>query len=78
VPACLLAWALAVAAGRTALAGLALVGLAWYLLQLYYGLETTLLGKGEALVATGVVLLVLHFILGWAARAGHRAGQGDG
>ena len=75
--ACLLAWLLAMAAGRGALAGLALVALGWYLVRLYYGLETSLLGKGLALMATGAVLVCLQFGLrrlsrppGLAATAG--------
>ena len=77
VLACLLAWLLAMAAGRGALAGLALVALGWYLVRLYYGLETSLLGKGLALMATGAVLVCLQFGLrrlsrppGLAATAG--------
>lgn len=63
VIACLLVWVVGMAAGRPVLGGLALAGLAWYLLQLYYSLQTSLLGKGMALLGTGVVLLVLHFVL---------------
>ena len=63
VIACLLVWVVGMAAGRPVLGGLALAGLAWYLLQLYYSLQTSLLGKGVALLGTGVVLLVLHFVL---------------
>ena len=66
--ACLLAWLLAMAAGRGPIAGLALVGLGWYLLRLYYGLEASLLGKGIALMATGAVLMVLYGVVRRLAR----------
>ncbi len=61
--ACLLAWLLGVAAARRSVAWLGLAGLVPYLFQLYYSLEATLLAKGAALLATGVLLLVLLYLL---------------
>ena len=63
--ACLLVWVLGVTAGRALLANLALCGLACYLLQLYYSLHTSLLGKGVSLLSTGAVLLMLHLAIAY-------------
>ncbi|MFO1303732.1 MAG: DUF4401 domain-containing protein [Burkholderiales bacterium] len=61
------------AEGRRALMGLALAGLLGALVQHYYALDTTLLAKSAALLATGVVLL----LAGFALRLG-LAGEGAG
>ena len=61
--ACLLAWVLGKAAGRPFVAGLGLAGIVLYLFEFYYSLETTLLAKGLALGAAGLLLLSLHFLL---------------
>ena len=61
--ACVLAWVLGMAAARRSVAWLGLAGLVPYLFQLYYGLESTLLAKGIALVGAGALLLVLLCLL---------------
>ena len=45
------------------MAGLGLAGIVLYLFEFYYSLETTLLAKGLALGAAGLLLLSLHFLL---------------
>ena len=62
--ACLLAWIVGMAAARPIIAWLGLVGIVLYLFQLYYSFDTTLLAKGVALLAAGMLLLVLHYLLG--------------
>jgi uncharacterized membrane-anchored protein len=61
--ACLLAWTLGVAAARPMVAWLGLAGMVPYLFQLYYSLDTTLLGKGMALLAAGLLMLALRHLL---------------
>ena len=61
--ACLLAWMLGMAAARPALAWLGLAGLVAYLFQLYYSLETSLPAKGGSLLAVGLILLLLQYLL---------------
>ncbi len=62
--------------GNRVLTGLGIFALIAYLSHYYYQMETTLLIKSAALVATGVVLLIARFVLGkvWPDKA-HRGGS---
>jgi len=63
----------AFAAGRRALAGLAVVALLAALAHYYYALQAPLLVKAEALAATGIVLLIARFALRFARGDGQEA-----
>jgi hypothetical protein len=56
VGASLIAWVVGVAAGRALLQSLALCALAGYLYALYWSMAATLMDKGLAMLASGVVL----------------------
>ena len=63
----------AFAAGRRALAGLAVVALLAALAHYYYALQAPLLVKAGALAATGIVLLGARFALRFARGDGQEA-----
>jgi hypothetical protein len=76
--ACLLVWTLGVGAGRPWLRGAGIVGLAFYLVQLYYDLHYTLQGKGIALIGSGMLMVLLHFLLArWPWQVDAPAPPGD-